>query len=190
VRLARSRCPSRPCVGQRFGTGVVDTSLESCDTSRRFGIFATARCQYRLINGVRTFSGRVPYLESNEHDNPTGQPVSMADLGESIHESSGPSRNCPELRIHLATGARTGRERGDHRASVSHDRRSVQALLCQPSASGSHFPERAIYPTDIVACHLLSAQPERRGEVCWQLHVCELHALQRRREIVAFDGAA
>jgi hypothetical protein len=111
VRLARSRCPSRPCVGQRFGTGVVDTSLESCDTSRRFGIFATARCQYRLINGVRTFSGRVPYLESNEHDNPTGQPVSMADLGESIHESSGPSRNCPELRIHLATGARTGRER-------------------------------------------------------------------------------
>jgi hypothetical protein len=150
----------------------------------------SGRYQSRLINGVRTFSGRVPYLESNEHDNPTGQPVSMADLGESIHESSGPSRNCPELRIHLATGARTGRERGDHRASVSHDRRSVQALLCQPSASGSHFPERAIYPTDIVACHLLSAQPERRGEVCWQLHVCELHALQRRREIVAFDGAA
>jgi hypothetical protein len=137
---------------------------------------------------LRARAGGHSYLEGDEDDNPTSQPVSMADLRKAVHEASGPSRHRPEFGIDLTAGRSRGNERSNHRTSVAHDCRGVQALLCQPSASGPHLPERSIDPSDIVACHLLSAQPKRGGEMGWQLHVCKLHSLECHGVIVAFDG--
>jgi hypothetical protein len=99
---------------------------------------------------------RLSYLESHKDDNPTSEPVSMTDLQKVVHETGSPPRNRPEFCIHLTAGARSRRrEWSNHRTSVAHDRRSIQALLGQPSASGPHLPKRSVDPSDIVACHLL-----------------------------------
>jgi hypothetical protein len=98
-----------------------------------------------------THAGRWSYLESYEYDDPTSEPVSMANLRKVIHKASSPLRNGPELCIHLTIGRSGGRERSDHRASVSHDCCRVQALLCQPSPPGPHLPERSIHPSNIIA---------------------------------------
>lgn len=74
------------------------------------------------------------------------------------------------------------------RTCVSHDRRDLQALLCQPSTLDSHLPERLVHPLYVDSWYLLSFEPDGGYEMMALFLV--RNGLNPRWVEIAIDGAA
>ena len=78
----------------------------------------------------------------------------------------------------------------ERRTCFSHDCRNFQALLCQPSALGSHLPEGSVHPLDVDSWDLLGFKPDGGYEVVRLHRVGKLYFLDLGRVEAAVDGAA